>query len=144
MKKQTTSKQAGRSGKTKKDAAPARAAKAPRTRERDPRLPAAGTTLSRTYKNKEYLVTVLDAGFRYDGQEFRSLTALAREITGYPAISGPAFFGIAGPRATAAETPAAPPKKRAPKRAPNIRRAGRDSQSVEAVESGPTAGTATA
>ena len=65
------------------------------TKDRDPRLPAAGTTLARTYKGKEYRVTVLDAGFRFDGKDWRSLTAIARAVTGYPAISGPAWFGIA-------------------------------------------------
>ena len=58
-------------------------------------MPAAGATLARTYKGKEYRVTVLDAGFRFDGKDWRSLTAIARAVTGYPAISGPAWFGIA-------------------------------------------------
>ena len=40
-------------------------------------------------------MTVLDAGFRHDGKDWRSLTAIARAVTGYPAISGPAWFGIA-------------------------------------------------
>ena len=43
-------------------------------------------------------MTVLDAGFRFDGKDWRSLTAIARAVTGYPAISGPAWFGIAEPR----------------------------------------------
>jgi hypothetical protein len=98
-KKQTTKKPAGKVRKTTK---PARAAAAPTgTKDRDPRLPAAGATLARTYKGKEYRVTVLDAGFRFDGKEWRSLTAIARAVTGYPAISGPAWFGIAE-RGTAA------------------------------------------
>jgi hypothetical protein len=92
-KKQTTKKPAGKARRTTK---PARTAAAPTgTKERDPRLPATGATLARTYKGKEYRVTVLDAGFRFDGREWRSLTAIARAVTGYPAISGPAWFGIA-------------------------------------------------
>lgn len=93
-KKQTKTKPAGKARKTPKPAA--RTAAAPTaTKDRDPRLPAAGATLARTYKGKEYRVTVLDAGFRFDGKEWRSLTAIARAVTGYPAISGPAWFGIA-------------------------------------------------
>ena len=91
--KPTKTKLAGKARKTTK---PARTAAAPTgTKERDPRLPVTGATLSRTYKGKEYRVTVLDAGFRFDGKDWRSLTAIARAVTGYPAISGPAWFGIA-------------------------------------------------
>ena len=93
-KKQTTKKPAGKARKTPKPAV--RTAAAPTgTKARAPRVPAPGATLSRTYKGKEYRVTVLDAGFRFDGKEWRSLTAIARAVTGYPAISGPAWFGIA-------------------------------------------------
>jgi hypothetical protein len=104
-KKQTTKKPAGKSRKTPKTAA--RTDAAPAAKDRDPRLPAAGATLSRTYKGKEYRVTVLDAGFRFDGKDWRSLTAIARAVTGYPAISGPAWFGIAerGTGATGRGTP---------------------------------------
>ena len=85
-KKQTTKKKPA--GKARKTTKPARAAAVPSgTRARDPRLPATGATLARTYKGKEYRVTVLDAGFRFDGKEWRSLTAIARAVTGYPAIS---------------------------------------------------------
>ncbi len=86
MKKQTT-KKAGSSRKGPKAAAPQRPAKTERTRERDPRLPAAGTTLVRPYKGKDVRVKVLAEGFEYDGTPFRSLTAIARAVTGYPAIS---------------------------------------------------------
>ena len=93
-KKQTTKKPAAKARKTRKPAA--RTAAALRAaKDRDPRLPAPGATLARTYKGKEYRVTVLDAGFRFDGKDWRSLTAIARAVTGYPAISGPAWFGIA-------------------------------------------------
>jgi hypothetical protein len=115
---------AGRTRKdAKKPAAPARG-----TKERDPRLPAAGATLTRVYKGRELKVKVLAEGFEHEGKSFRSLTALAREITGYPAISGPAFFRITGgkdaaPQQAPAEKPASP-KTRAPK----ARRAGRDPQ----------------
>ena len=103
-KKQTTTKPAGKARKIPKTAA--RTAAAPTANARDPRLPTSGTTLSRTYKGKEYRVTVLDAGFRFDGKDWRSLTAIARAVTGYPAISGPAWFGIAerGTGATGRDT----------------------------------------
>jgi hypothetical protein len=104
-KKQTKTKPAGKARKAPKTAA--RVAAAPTAKDRDPRLPAPGATLSRTYKGKEYRVTVLDAGFRFDGKDWRSLTAIARAVTGYPAISGPAWFGIAerGTGATGRGTP---------------------------------------
>ena len=38
-------------------------------------------------------VTVLDDGFEYDGQVYRSLSAIAKEITG-TVWNGPAFFGL--------------------------------------------------
>jgi hypothetical protein len=137
-KKQTKSKPAGKARKSPKsapaDAVP-KAEKTPRTRERDPRLPAAGTVLTRKYKDKEFRVTVLEDGFRCDGKEYRSLTAIARMATGYPAISGPAWFGLAE-RAPAtpktpkgAEKPAEPPTPRAQKKGTTkVRRAGRDPQ----------------
>lgn len=69
------------------------------THDRDPRLPAPGTVIERVYKEKTYRVEVLDQGFRFDGREWRSLTAIAKEITKAPAISGPRFFGLAKPAA---------------------------------------------
>lgn len=86
-KKPKQTKTAGKARKAPKIAAP--------RGTRDPRLPATGGVLTRTFKGKEYRVTVLDAGFRFDGKDWRSLTAIALHVTGYPAISGPAWFGIA-------------------------------------------------
>ena len=83
------------------------AQEAPDPRERAQRLPAPGAVLSRSYKGEDYRVTVLDDGFRWEGKDFRSLTALARTITGYPAISGPAWFGLTEPKAA----PRAPKRK---------------------------------
>lgn len=105
-KKQMKTKPAGKARKSAKsapaDAAP-KAEKASRTRERDPRLPAPGTVLTRKYKDREIRVTVLEDGFRWDGKEYRSLSALAKAATGYPSISGWAWLGLAG-------SPAATPK----------------------------------
>lgn len=51
------------------------------------RVPAAGTVLTRVYKGKEYKVTVLEDGFRCDGTEYRSLSALAAALTGAKSIN---------------------------------------------------------
>ena len=49
---------------------------------RDPRIPVPGTVLTRRYKSRDLVVKVLDEGFEYRGKVFRSLSAVAREITG--------------------------------------------------------------
>lgn len=78
-------------------ATPAPAPKtAPTTaKPRDPRLPAAGTTIEKTYKGRTLKVEVLEAGFRFDGQDWSSLTAIAMAVTGAKSINGPLFFAIA-------------------------------------------------
>jgi hypothetical protein len=108
-KKQTKTTKAGSSRKAPKTA-PARAPKAAPARERDPRLPAAGTTIVRAYKGKDYRVKVLADGFELDGKPFRSLTALARAVTGYAAISGPAWIGLGEPKEPTPKTAKAKPK----------------------------------
>jgi hypothetical protein len=50
--------------------------------ERDPRLPEPGTVLERDYQGKTIKVTVLEDGFRYQGETYRSLSTVAREATG--------------------------------------------------------------
>jgi hypothetical protein len=60
---------------------------------RDERLPAPGTVLTRVFKGHEYHVTVLPNGFEYDGQAYRSLSAVAHAITGSH-WNGYHFFGI--------------------------------------------------
>ena len=52
-----------------------------------------GTRLLRTWQGKTYTVTVADPGFVYEARTYRSLSVIAREITGTP-WSGPAFFGL--------------------------------------------------
>ncbi len=44
--------------------------------------PIAGTRLIREWKGVEHTVTVLDEGFEYQGRRYRSLSAIARAITG--------------------------------------------------------------
>lgn len=76
--------------------APAKVATTAKTappRERDPRLPKPGGVLTRTFKGKEIKVEVLDAGFAYDGKTWRSLSAIAKEVSG-TSWNGYLFFGL--------------------------------------------------
>jgi hypothetical protein len=52
-----------------------------------------GTRLVREWRGRTYEVLVLDNGFSWQGTEYRSLSAVARKITG-TAWSGPLFFGL--------------------------------------------------
>ena len=54
--------------------------------------PVAGTRLMREWQGVEHYVTVLDDGFEYQGCKYKSLSVIARTITG-TRWSGPAFFG---------------------------------------------------
>jgi hypothetical protein len=60
---------------------------------RDPRLPGVGTVLAKRHKGREYEVTVLKDGFEYDGAIFKTLSAVAKEITGRH-WNGFIFFGL--------------------------------------------------
>jgi len=51
-------------------------------RERDPRIPPAGTVLRRKHEGVTHEVTVLDDGFRHGGKTYGSLSTLAKAITG--------------------------------------------------------------
>jgi len=48
----------------------------------DDRLPIVGTELLRRYKGKDVVVRVLDDGFQYGDTKFRSLSAIAKAVTG--------------------------------------------------------------
>lgn len=48
----------------------------------DCRLPPLGSCLEREYKGRRVIVKVLVDGFEFEGQKFRSLSAVAREVTG--------------------------------------------------------------
>ena len=52
-----------------------------------------GTRLMREWQGRSYEVLVLDDGFSWQGTHHRSLSAIARKITG-TAWSGPLFFGL--------------------------------------------------
>ena len=48
----------------------------------DDRLPLPGAILTRVYKGESLQVHVLDRGFEYEGEIYRSLSAVAKKITG--------------------------------------------------------------
>ena len=48
----------------------------------DERVPPPGSILTRVYRGQSHHVVVRDDGFEYDGQAFRSLSAVAKAITG--------------------------------------------------------------
>ncbi|MCP4603504.1 MAG: DUF2924 domain-containing protein [Proteobacteria bacterium] len=50
--------------------------------ERDPRIPMPGTVLTRKYKGTVYKAKVLKDAFEYKGKQFKSLSGIARKITG--------------------------------------------------------------
>ena len=52
-----------------------------------------GTRLMREWRGRSYAVLVLDNGFSWQDTHYRSLSAIARKITG-TAWSGPLFFGL--------------------------------------------------
>jgi hypothetical protein len=52
-----------------------------------------GTRLMRQWHGRIYEVLVFDDGFSWQGTRYRSLSAVARRITG-TAWSGPLFFGL--------------------------------------------------
>ena len=52
-----------------------------------------GTRLLREWRGRNHEVLVLDDGFSWQGTHYRSLSAIARQITG-TAWSGPVFFGL--------------------------------------------------
>jgi len=60
--------------------APVKTPKPPR--ERDPRLPRPGAILHREHQGKAIEIEVLEHGFKFDGKVWRSLSAIAREVTG--------------------------------------------------------------
>ncbi len=59
----------------------------------DPRKPVAGTRLVREWDGVEHTVTVLRGGFEFEGRTYKSLSAIARAITG-TRWNGWRFFGI--------------------------------------------------
>ena len=62
--------------------------------------PIAGTQLMREYQGVEHLVTVTRDGYDYQGRPYKSLSAIARGITG-TRWNGRVFFGLRASRGAA-------------------------------------------
>jgi hypothetical protein len=63
------------------------------SRARAPTALRPGAQLVRSWNGRTIDVLVTNAGFEFNDRTFRSLTAIAREVTG-AAWSGPRFFGL--------------------------------------------------
>lgn len=59
----------------------------------DDRFPPPGTVITRDYKGQTLRVTVLQNGFEYEGEVYRSISAVAKAVTGSH-LSGIAFFNL--------------------------------------------------
>jgi hypothetical protein len=66
-----------------------------------------GTRLMREWQGRTYEVVVLDDGFSWQSMQYRSLSAIARKITG-TAWSGPLFFGLKRDRLVSRRSSQAP------------------------------------
>ncbi len=62
-------------------------------RVRDRRIPQPGTVLLRRYKGQAIAVNVLENGFEWEGRQYRSLTAVAKEVT-ESHLNGLRFFHL--------------------------------------------------
>jgi len=60
----------------------------------DWRVPPPGTILTRRHGNREIVAKVLKKGFEFESRRYRSLSAIAREVTG-TRWNGLLFFGLA-------------------------------------------------
>jgi len=67
----------------------------------DPRNPVIGTRLVREWDGIEHVITVLKDGFDWQGRRYKSLSAIARDITG-TRWNGYRFFGLRESRRNAA------------------------------------------
>jgi hypothetical protein len=74
---------------------PARTISRSFSRPEDSRLPMPGTILTREYRGKMIQVMVLDKGFEFEGEVYRSLTGVAKAVTGSH-WNGYHFFGLKG------------------------------------------------
>jgi hypothetical protein len=75
--------------------APAKNSVSRKVMSADSRLPAPGGILIRKWKGDTVKVTVRDDGFEYNEQVYRSLSAIAREVTGTK-WNGYTFFQLNG------------------------------------------------
>ena len=71
-----------------------------RSKSRSARLPIAGTRLVREWQGVQHCVTIRGDDFEFQGRPYRSLSAIAREITGVR-WNGWIFFGLKNHRGVA-------------------------------------------
>jgi hypothetical protein len=69
-----------------------------KSRVRADSMPIAGTRLIREWQSVEHVVTVTSDGFEWQGRPYKSLSAIARAITG-TRWNGWVFFGLRSRRA---------------------------------------------
>ncbi len=56
-------------------------------------LPPAGTIINKEWNGNRLQVKIVEGGFEYKDKIYKSLSGLARKISGY-GVSGPIFFGL--------------------------------------------------
>ena len=97
-----------------------------KSRIRADAMPITGTRLLREWKGAEYVVTVTADGFDWQGRSYKSLSAIARAITG-TRWNGWAFFGLKNYRGVSGgcRRPADDPVDRSKTRAPGAQAKGR-------------------
>ncbi len=71
----------------------------PNGEHNDPRIPSPGSAIMREYKGRTLRVVVLadNDGFEFEGERFRTLSAIAKKVTGSH-INGFRFFRLGGKR----------------------------------------------
>jgi hypothetical protein len=62
----------------------------------DSRIPLPGANLVKTYKGRSIQVRVRSNSFEFEGTNYKSLTAIARIVTGQKNINGFRFFRLGG------------------------------------------------
>ncbi len=60
-------------------------------------LPESGAIIIKQWKGKKFEIKIVESGFAYKNKIYKSLSKLAKEISGY-AVSGPIFFGLRKPQ----------------------------------------------
>jgi hypothetical protein len=67
----------------------------------NPTIPMPGSVITKKYQGRKLVVTVEENGFKYKGQIYRSLSAVAKAVTGTH-WNGRAFFGFKNSKEVAA------------------------------------------
>jgi hypothetical protein len=60
-------------------------------------LPGSGAVIVKQWKGKKLEIKIIDSGFEYQGKKYKSLSNLAKDISGY-VVSGPVFFELRKPK----------------------------------------------